>query len=244
MRTRAQTERRAEPSLLARLLHLLALSAGVVAAPVLAQLGNHPNFFTAFGARGGGTWAFALTVVFVPPLLLWAVGLVAELIHPRLGRAVHVAAIGLLGAMLGLLLAKALTAGTLVSLLLAVLVAAGGPAPPSLPLTPPPRPAPPPRRPARLSAPRRARGGRRHRRLRAPAARPPGRERAGVDAAPRARAVRPRLAGRLLRPGPGQPRGRRRHADESDAGRHGRVRRVPGVLARGRHGRARREAVP
>ena len=127
MITRAAAHpRRAEPSLPVRLLHLAALSAGAVALPVLDLLGDHPAFLAAFGARGRDAWFTALLLLLVPPLVLWAAGVVGHLVDRRLGWALHLFAVAFFGALFGLLLAERLGLGSGASVALAALVALAG----------------------------------------------------------------------------------------------------------------------
>lgn len=119
------TPRRREPGRLVRLLHLAALSAGVVAAPIFAVVGDHPQFFTAFGARERDTWMFLAVVLVVPPLVLWIPGLVVSLFSRVGGWALQLLAVAVLCAAGGLILAKALGAGDAASYALALLVAGG-----------------------------------------------------------------------------------------------------------------------
>ena len=82
--------------------HLFALSGLAIAQPLYDLLGRNPEFFA---VRGSGRWtilAFALALVLVPPAALFLVELAVELVRPRWRRAVHVALIGSLVALLAL----------------------------------------------------------------------------------------------------------------------------------------------
>src|SRR4051812_1522573 len=103
--------RRARPSLPVRLLHLAALSAAVVAAPLLLPMGDHPAFFAAFGAGGRDIWIVAVLVLVVPPLVLWLPGVVAHLIDRRAGWIGHLLPLGVLGGVGGPPLPGALDPG-------------------------------------------------------------------------------------------------------------------------------------
>src|SRR4051794_7238486 len=120
--------RRARPSLPVRLLHLAALSAAVVAAPLLLPMGDHPAFFAAFGAGGRDIWIVAVLVLVVPPVVLWIPGVVAHLIDRRAGWIAHLVALGVLGGIGGLLLAGALDTGTALAWLLGLAGAIAVPA--------------------------------------------------------------------------------------------------------------------
>jgi hypothetical protein len=120
--------RRARPSLPVRLLHLAAVSAVVLAAPLLLPVGEHPAFFAAFGAGGRDAWALALLVLVAPPVAAWVPGVVAHLVNRQAGWIVHLLALAVFGALGGLVLAAALDAGAALAWLLALATAAAVPA--------------------------------------------------------------------------------------------------------------------
>jgi hypothetical protein len=103
-----------------RALHVVGLYALAVAQPLLAVLGGNAEFFASRRASGGVVVAFALLVVFVPPLL--AVGLDA-LTRGRL----HLGLIALLVALIAAQLFKqAGDWGTVPMIVAAVAAGAGG----------------------------------------------------------------------------------------------------------------------
>ena len=95
-----------------RFLVVAGLSGLAVAQPVLDLLGKNPTTFRFNRIESTGVALFALGIVVIPPLALWAVGEGARAVHERLGRLVHAATIGILGAMFAVLVTKSLTTGT------------------------------------------------------------------------------------------------------------------------------------
>ena len=87
-----------------RAAHLLALSAIALAQPLYDLLGHNPEFFAAHGATRIEILAFALALLLVPPAVLLALELAANLIDARLGAALH---LGFVGALAGLVALQA-----------------------------------------------------------------------------------------------------------------------------------------
>jgi hypothetical protein len=82
-------------------LHLAVLWAFAVGQPLFDLLGDAPEFFVARGNTRGDIVLLALTVTFVPPLLLALVEALAALVSARLREALHLTFVGvLLGAFL------------------------------------------------------------------------------------------------------------------------------------------------
>ena len=102
---------------LGRLLVVAGLCGLSVAQPVLDLLGKNPTTFRFNRIESTGIALFAVAVVAVPPLVLWAVGEAARAVHAGLGRIVHAATIGGLGAVFAVLLAKSFTTGTVATAL-------------------------------------------------------------------------------------------------------------------------------
>jgi len=73
----------------ARLVSLVALSGIAIAQPLLAVFGDNPEFFAFINARRIDTVVFALTVVVVPPLVLFGLGLLGRVVGPTARSAVH-----------------------------------------------------------------------------------------------------------------------------------------------------------
>jgi hypothetical protein len=78
---------------LAAFLDLFALSGIAIAQPVLDVTGRSPDFFLFNGAGRGVVLLLAVAVTFLPALGLWAGGAVVRLLHAGAGRAVHVATV-------------------------------------------------------------------------------------------------------------------------------------------------------
>lgn len=97
-----------------------------VVQPVLELLGNNPTALQFRDVEGLRIAAFAVAIVLVPPIVLWLVGLVVGLVDARAGWYVHVAVVAALFAMVGVLLAKALTGSAPVHVLGAIVLAVGG----------------------------------------------------------------------------------------------------------------------
>jgi hypothetical protein len=60
-----------------------------VAQPLLALLGDHPEFFVAGGYDGSQTRLFAIVVTVVPAVAAVSMVVIADLVHPRVGSLVH-----------------------------------------------------------------------------------------------------------------------------------------------------------
>ncbi|MGH3679700.1 MAG: sulfatase-like hydrolase/transferase, partial [Natronosporangium sp.] len=89
--------RHARPELW-RFLELFALCGFVVVQPLLEVIGGSPDFFIFHGVNGAQVVALVAMFVLVPPVVLWAVGVLSGLVGPRVRRAVHLAAVaGLFG---------------------------------------------------------------------------------------------------------------------------------------------------
>ncbi len=87
-------------------LEVLALTGFAVAQPVLGSFGRSPETFVAAHASPAGIVAFALAVVLVPPLVLWAVAAGIGLAGRRARRAAQAGLVGLLVAVLVLVAAR------------------------------------------------------------------------------------------------------------------------------------------
>lgn len=75
------------------LLVLLGLSGFALSQPMLTLLGDNPLVFTTHDIEGARLLWFVVGMTFLPPLTLWMIGLGATLIHPRVGRVVHLATV-------------------------------------------------------------------------------------------------------------------------------------------------------
>jgi hypothetical protein len=107
-------------------LEILALWALAGAQPVFDLFGRNAEFFLASNAGPGEILVFTLVVAFLVPLVLIAVESLFRLVRPSIGPTVHRVIIALLGATLGLNIARQIGAGNLIlALLIAVAVAAG-----------------------------------------------------------------------------------------------------------------------
>ena len=79
--------------------HLAALSSFAVAQPLFALLHKSPEFLAARGALGFDIVSFAVILVVLPPALLLAVELIAGLVDRRARRALHLAFVAALAAL-------------------------------------------------------------------------------------------------------------------------------------------------
>jgi hypothetical protein len=79
-----------------RLLAIFGLSGFAISQPVLSLFGENPVTIAHHGVDGGALVVFALLVVLVPPLALWAVGQLAGWCHETAGRIVHLLTVWLL----------------------------------------------------------------------------------------------------------------------------------------------------
>lgn len=109
-----------------RLLVLAGLCGLAVAQPLLELLGKNPSTFQYRGLAGTQIAWFAVAVVVVPPVALWLIGVVADLIGRRAGTAVHLATVGALLFCVGVLFAKAVTDAVWFDLLVGLGVAGAG----------------------------------------------------------------------------------------------------------------------
>jgi len=109
-----------------RLLVLAGLCGLAVAQPLLELLGKNPSTFQYRGLAGTQIAWFAVAVVVVPPVVLWLVGVVADLAGHRTGTAVHLATVALLLFCVGVLLAKAVSDAAWFDLVVGLAAAAGG----------------------------------------------------------------------------------------------------------------------
>ena len=98
--------RPSRPSLLLGAAHLAALWALAFLQPMLALLGDNPEFFVARGNTAGQIVVYALALAFVPPLI----GLLIEYVASRFGDLVrwrtHLLLMSLVGAALALQILK------------------------------------------------------------------------------------------------------------------------------------------
>ncbi|MEZ5243770.1 MAG: sulfatase-like hydrolase/transferase [Acidimicrobiales bacterium] len=112
--------------LVGRFLIVAGLCGLAVAQPILDLLGRNPATFRINRIEPSGIVLFAVGVVVVPPLLLWAAGEAAFALNRRVGRVVHTATIGALSAMFAVLLAKGLTTATVATTLVGIAGGAAG----------------------------------------------------------------------------------------------------------------------
>lgn len=89
-----------------RLGELFAATGFVIAQPLLSVFGRSPDTFIFHGASGPDIVAFALTVALLPPIVIWTAELVAARRSEWAARALHVGALGGLGALMGVQIAK------------------------------------------------------------------------------------------------------------------------------------------
>ena len=92
---------------------LLGLAGVAITQPVLDLFGRNPTFFVAGGYGRRQIVAFALTVAFVPALVVFAASAVPGLVDRRLGAWLHSLAVGGLAGLFGLVVAQTLGAETL-----------------------------------------------------------------------------------------------------------------------------------
>ena len=87
---------------LGRLVALVGLAGVAIAQPVLSAFGDSPETFVFRGAEGFDLVLFGLAVVFVPPLVLWGLGLLVARVWPTGRLVVQGASIGALVALAAL----------------------------------------------------------------------------------------------------------------------------------------------
>jgi hypothetical protein len=105
---------------------LVGLAGVAITQPILDLFGRNPTFFVAGGYGRRQIVAFALTVAFVPALILFVVSAVPGLADRRLGAWLHSAAVGVLAGLFGLVVGRTLGVQALwPALTLALLVAVG-----------------------------------------------------------------------------------------------------------------------
>ena len=109
-----------------QLLVVAGLCGLAVAQPLLELLGKNPSTFQYRGLSGAQIAWFAVAVVVVPPLVLWLLGVVADLVARRAGTVVHLATVAGLLFCVGVLLAKAVTDAVGFDLLVGLGVAGAG----------------------------------------------------------------------------------------------------------------------
>ena len=108
----------------ARLLELAALTGFVVAQPLFDVMSGSVEFLVFRRVEGFEVVALAALIVLVPPLALWALGLLASAASPRAGRIAHTAMVAGLVALFLVHVLQRLTAGT--ALAAVTLLAAAG----------------------------------------------------------------------------------------------------------------------
>lgn len=111
------------PSLLLGAGHIAALWALAVAQPLFDLLGRNPDFFVARGNTAGDIIAFAFAFTLAPPALILAAEALAARVSPRARWGLHLAILGLLGAVFAMVGLKHLMtgpAGLMVALALAI----------------------------------------------------------------------------------------------------------------------------
>ena len=111
-----------------RLLELLALTGFAVAQPILGFMSNAVEFLLFRQAGPMEIIALAAVIVLAPPLVLWALGLLASMASPSLGRTTHVATVAGLTVVSVVQLLRALASGVALAaatlLLAAILIGA------------------------------------------------------------------------------------------------------------------------
>jgi hypothetical protein len=105
---------------------LLGLAGVAITQPVLDLFGRNPTFFVAGGYGRRQIVAFALTVAFVPALVVFVLSAVPGLVDRRLGAWLHGVAVAALAALFGLVLGRTLGAQALWTAALLVLVVGVG----------------------------------------------------------------------------------------------------------------------
>lgn len=89
-----------------QLLVLAGLTGLAVAQPLLDVLGTNPTILVFNDVRGWSLVWVALVIAVVPPLVLWAIELAVGLVNDRAARAVHLAFVGVLAALVAIQVVK------------------------------------------------------------------------------------------------------------------------------------------
>ena len=89
-----------------RLLEVFGLCGVAVAQPLYEVFGDSPEVFVFADASAFDIVAFALVLLLVPPLVLWGAGALVGVVAPRAREPVHLATLGLLGALVAVYLVK------------------------------------------------------------------------------------------------------------------------------------------
>jgi sulfatase-like protein len=108
-----------------RFLELFALCGFVFVQPLLEVVGGSPDFFIFHGVAGGEVMALVGIVVLVPPVALWAVGVLVGLISRRVRWVVHLGTVAVLLVLLLIELGKHFTGIRGVLLVAAAVLVAG-----------------------------------------------------------------------------------------------------------------------
>ncbi len=108
-----------------QLLVVAGLSGLALVQPVLELLGENPTALQFRGLEGTRIALFAAALVVVPPLVLWLLGRVVTALHAGAGWWVHLATVGVLGAVVVDLLSKAVADQTAFNVIAAVAGGAG-----------------------------------------------------------------------------------------------------------------------
>jgi hypothetical protein len=90
-----------------QLLVLLGLTGFAISQPVLSVLGGEPAVLAFHGAEGRGQAILALTIAFVPPLVLWGLGRLTTLVTREGGGVLHLVTVAALVACVVIQLLKA-----------------------------------------------------------------------------------------------------------------------------------------
>lgn len=107
-------------------LHLIVLASLAIAQPLFDLLGRYPAFFAAHDLDGWGVVAFALVVLLVPPLVLFAIAALATLVDRRAGWAVHLVWVGVFVALFALEIVRRFGWGSGLTFAVAILLGALG----------------------------------------------------------------------------------------------------------------------
>src|SRR5687768_3738124 len=108
-----------------QLLVIAGLSGFAISQPVLGLLGDAPTILARYGIEGPRLVGLAVVIAFVPPLLAWGGSRLAAMLDERLGRVLHLVAVGALAACFAIQVAKSLgLAGPFLLLVAAAMAAA------------------------------------------------------------------------------------------------------------------------